>query len=291
MKKLLCFVLALAMLAGFGSALAMDVGEARAVIGADLTDDQISVVYESFGIERGSVTELTVTNAEERQYLEGLVDNAMIGTRSISCVYIEILEEGSGLEIATNNISWCTENVYINALATAGIADARVIVSSPIAGISGTAALTGIYKAYEDITGEELDDVAKLVGTQELVITQELADEIGSYDAAAIVNELKLILAETENMTDDEIRAEILRIAADYDVALTDGQVDQLIELCRSLEKMGADELLNTVQSVQNTIQKLAEAQSTAQRVISTVKEFISSVGEFFDKILSFFGL
>lgn len=291
MKKFLCFVLALTMLAGFGSVLAMDVGDARAVIGADLTDDQIAVVYESFGIERGSVTELTVTNAEERQYLDGLVDDAMIGTRSISCVYIEILEEGSGLEIATNNISWCTENVYINALATAGIADARVIVSSPIAGISGTAALTGIYKAYEDITGEELDDVAKLVGTQELVITQELADEIGSYDAAAIVNELKLILAETENMTDDEIRAEILRIAADYDVALTDGQVNQLIELCRSLEKMGADELLNTVQSVQNTIQKLAEAQSTAQRVISTVKEFISSVGEFFDKILSFFGL
>ena len=291
MKKILCYVLVLTMLMGFGSAFAMNVGDARAVIGADLSEDQIAVVYESFGIERGSVTELAVNNAEERQYLEGLVDDSMIGTRSISCVYIEILEEGSGLEIATNNISWCTENVYINALATAGIADARVIVSSPIAGISGTAALTGIYKAYEDITGEELDEVAKLVGTQELVITQELADEIGSYDAAVIVNELKLILAETANMTDEEIRAEILRIAADYDVTLTDGQVDQLVELCRSLEKMGADELLNTVQSVQNTIQKLAEAQSTAQRVISTVKEFVASVGEFVDKILSFFGL
>jgi len=291
MKKYICFVIVLSLLAGFGGALAMDVGDARAVIGADLTDDQIAVVYDSFGIERGSVTELSVTNAEERQYLDGLVEEAMLGTRSISCVYIEILAEGSGLEIATNNISWCTENVYINALATAGITDARVIVSSPIAGISGTAALTGIYKAYEDITGEELDDIAKLVGTQELVITQELADEIGSYDAAAIVNELKLILAETANMTDDELRAEILRIAAEYEVTLTDGQVDQLIELCRSLEKMGADELLNTVQNVQNTIQQLAEAQSTAQRVISTVKEFIASVGEFFDKILSFFGL
>ncbi len=43
--------------------------------------------------------------------------------------------------------------MYISALATAGITDARIIVASPFE-VSGTAALTGVYKAYEDMTGK-----------------------------------------------------------------------------------------------------------------------------------------
>ena len=46
------------------------------MIGADISSDEIAQVYKDFGIERGSVTELTVTNSEERTYLEGLVDES-----------------------------------------------------------------------------------------------------------------------------------------------------------------------------------------------------------------------
>ena len=143
MKKLLAVFLAVCLLTGLGSAFALDAGEARAVIGSDLTDEQAATVYSSFGVRRGDVPELKVTNAEERQYLDGLVDSAVIGTRSISCVYIEILPAGSGLDVSTNNITWCSKEMYINALVTAGIDDARVIVSAPWA-VSGTAGLTGI---------------------------------------------------------------------------------------------------------------------------------------------------
>jgi uncharacterized protein YpuA (DUF1002 family) len=122
-------------------------------------------------------------------------------------VYVEILPEGEGLQVEVSNISWCTREMYINALVTAGIEDAKLMVTSPIPGISGTAALTGVFRAYEDMTGEPLDDLAKLAGTQELVITSELADEIGSYDAVTIVNELKLLLPR-QGMTDEELCAD-----------------------------------------------------------------------------------
>ncbi|MEG1316686.1 MAG: DUF1002 domain-containing protein, partial [Oscillospiraceae bacterium] len=197
MKKFLSLFLAATLLMSLGSAFALNKGDARAVIGADLTAAQKASVYKTFGIEPGAVTELGVTNAEEREYLNGLVDPALIGSRSISSVYIEILGAGDGLKVDVSNINWCTKEMYVNALVTAGIDDAKLIVTSPIAGISGTAALTGVYKAYEDITGEKLDETAKLAGTQELVVTAELADQIGSLDAVAIVNELKLILDET----------------------------------------------------------------------------------------------
>lgn len=284
MKKLISALLAVCLLAGAVPALAVDAGEARAVIGANLTDEQIADVYKNFGISRGDVTELRVTNADERKYLSGYVDESVIGTNSISCVYIEVLDEGEGLDVTTSNINWCTSQMYVSALATAGITDAKIIVAAPFE-VSGTAALTGVYMAYEDITGEELDETAKLVSTQELTLTAELADKIGSYDSVEIVNELKLLLGETRNMTDEQLRAEIVSIASDLGVTLTDTQINQLISLCRSLEKLNPDELKAKVESVQNTIAKLGQAKETVSNFLTGVKNVWNSIVDFFKNI------
>ncbi|MEG1241373.1 MAG: DUF1002 domain-containing protein [Oscillospiraceae bacterium] len=290
MKRTISILLVVCLLMGIGSAFAMNEGDARAVFGADITADQKAAVYKAFGVEPGKTTELTVTNAEERQYLDGLVDTALIGSRSISCAYIEILAAGKGLDVSTSNISWCKKEMYVNALVTAGITDAKLIVTSPVAGISGTAALTGIYKAYEDITGTKLDETAKLAGTQELVVTAELADEIGSADAVAIVNELKLILSETVNMNDDQLKKEIQKIADAYNISVSEGQMDQLVKLCRSLEKLNPDELKAKVEGIQKTISKLAGAKETVANVVESVKSFFVSVGNFFANVFASFG-
>ena len=284
MKKLISALLAVCLLAGAVPALAVDAGEARAVIGANLTDEQIADVYKNFGISRGDVTELRVTNADERKYLSGYVDDSVIGTNSISCVYIEVLDEGEGLDVTTSNINWCTSQMYVSALATAGITDAKIIVAAPFE-VSGTAALTGVYMAYEDITGEKLDETAKLVSTQELTLTAELADKIGSYDSVEIVNELKLLLGETRNMTDEQLRAEIVSIASDLGVTLTDTQINQLISRCRSLEKLNPDELKAKVESVQNTIAKLGQAKETVSNFLTGVKNVWNSIVDFFKNI------
>jgi uncharacterized protein YpuA (DUF1002 family) len=289
MKKTISVVLAVLMLASMCTAFAADSGhECRAVIGADLTDEQIDQVYKTFGVKRGDVTEMTITNADERKYLEGYVDESLIGTKSISCVYIEVTDEGSGLDVTTNNITWCAPEMYVNALATAGITDAKVIVAAPF-DVSGTAALTGVYKAYEDITGQKLDENAKLVGTQELGVTADLANEIGSYDSTSIVNELKGILSETKDMSDDELRAKIGEIAKEYNTTLTDTQTDQLVKLCRSMEKMNTSELLDRVNEVKSTVKKMAEAKTKAVGFIQKVQNVITSVADFFNDLISHF--
>ena len=284
MKKTVSLILAFLML-GSCLSLADSIEDSRVVIGADLDEDEIAYVYDSFGIERNEVKELTVTNSDEREYLEGLVDDSLIGSRSISCIYIEALDEGEGLDVSVKNITWCTPDMYKNAMVTAGITDAKVQIAAPF-NVSGTAALTGIYKAYEDITGEKLDEDAKLVGTQELTITAELADEIGSADSTAIVNELKLILDETKDMTDDELREEIKKIAAEYDVTLTDSQIDQLITLCRSMEKLDIDALKQKVEEVQQYLKDIVKKHGEIKQFLSNVAE---TVTEFVNKIIDFF--
>ena len=286
MKKTTAVLLAVCIILSAGSSAFADNIQSRAVIGADLTPEQVNAVYNMFGVSRGSVIELSMTNAEERAYLEGYVDSSIIGQYSISCVYVELSNSSTGMDVTTSNITWCTAEMYIAALATAGITDARVIVAAPFE-VSGTSALCGIYKAYEDMTGQPLSDIAKLVSTQELTITGELAEEIGSMDSMSIVNELKLMLDETRNMTDEQICSEIREIAAQYNVALTDAQVGQLLDLCRSLEKLDSDSLLERVQDVQATLGRVSEAKTKVVGFFQTVKKVVTSVQSFFDKIKS----
>lgn len=288
MKRILSICLCLLLLLSV-AAPAWAENQSRTVIGADLSPEQVEAVYQSFGLRRDDVVELTMTNAEERRYLEGLVDERVIGSRSISCVYVELLPEGSGLSIATNNVTWWTEEMYISALTTAGIKDARIIVSAPFE-VSGTSALSGIYKAYEDMTGLSLDELAKQVSTEELTITGDLAQQIGNMDSTSIVSELKLVLNETKNMSDDEIRAIITEIAGRYNVHLTDTQINQLISLCRSLENLNPDQLRQRVEEVQGTLQKMAEAKTKVESFAQDVKNVMESVSGFIDKLRDFLG-
>ena len=288
MKKTISLILA----ALFGVCLIMPAamaatiapGEQRITMGADLSDAQRASIYEFFGVERGTIKELTVTNSEERSYLEGLIPDERLGRVALSCVYITVLDAGSGIKVETNNINWCTEQMYINAMITAGIADASVKVSAPYP-LSGTAALTGIYKAYEDITGEKLDEDAKAAAAEELITTGELAEFIGSEEATRLINELKKILNNIKSMTDDEVRAEIRRIAAQCNISVTDSQVEQLLTLCRTLQNLDVENLQSRLLGWLDTVDNLSSVSSWFAKIWRSVLEFLTSIfGGFFGK-------
>ena len=290
MKKTISVFLTLLLLLSFTVSAFAYGNQSRAVIAADLSEEEIAQVYQAFGVSRGSVIELRVTNQEERQSLEGYVDPSLIGSRAISSVYVELLPSGSGMDVSTYNITWCTPAMYMSALATAGITDAKIVVAAPY-GVSGTAALTGVYKAYENMTGKPMDDLAKLISTQELTITGDLASEIGSMDSTAIVNDLKLMLDETKNMSDAQLRETILQIAGEYNVNLSEQQIRQLIQLCRSLEMLDTEALRMRVEEVQGTLNKVSGAKMESSGFIGGVMKVIDSIGGFFDRIGRYLGL
>ena len=110
-------------------------------------------------------------------------------------------------------------------------------------------------------------------------------------DSTSIVQDLKMMLDETQNMTDDQIRQEIVQIAAQYNVTLTETQINQLISLCRSLEGLDADQLKSRVEEVQNTLNKVSTAKTQVVGFVNSVKKVVTSVASFFDKIKDIIGL
>ena len=289
MKRIVSLLISIMLMFGLAVPALADNNVSCVVIGANLSDEQVAQVYEYFGIARGSVTELTVTNAEERKYLEGLVSEEVIGKNSISCVYVELMAEGSGISVSTHNISWCTADMYKNALETAGITDARIIVAAPFE-VSGTAALTGIYKAYEHITGNELDSEAKQVSTEELTITGELSDLVGSEDAAAVIREVKDILNETGKMSDEDLRATVKQVALDYDLVLNDSELNRIVQWCRKLEKLDIDSIVEHVNQIQETVGKVSKAKDNVVNFATKVHNFFVTISGYVDTIKGWFG-
>lgn len=290
MKKVFSVLLCAILFFSFSSAsFAAEGSIARTVIGADLTEDQISSVYQAFGIPRGSITELRMTSELEHKFLDGSVDSSVIGTRSVSCVYMELLPAGSGIHVTTTgNITYFSSEMYVSALSTAGISDVNIIVDAPFE-VSGTGALAGIYYAYEDIRGAGISEQAKSVSGQELAVTGELADTIGSLDAADIVSDIKNGLEEASSMSDDQLRELITAVTKQYNVSLSSAQIDQLITLCRSLLSLDEAGLLDKVQEIQGTIDKVSNAASGIASFFRTVKNIFSTVFEFFGKIKAAF--
>jgi uncharacterized protein YpuA (DUF1002 family) len=282
MKRILIALVVLSVLLAPVSAFAAP-GDARVAVGNDLTVFQKGVVYDYFGIEEGSVEEFIVTIDDEREALAGIVPEEKMGSRSISSVYIQEREAGSGISVTAHNITWVTPEMYMAALGTAGVKDATVIVAAPT-GVSGTAALTGIYKCYEDITGEELDDLAKEAANEELVRTGELAEILGSEQALEFMAELKKALAESENMSDDELRQIIRDTAKELDITLTDQQVEQLLSLVRKLAAMdlSPEELLDQAKRIQKSLEKLQQTQEKA-------KNFFTAVSNAWNKVVDWF--
>ena len=158
-------------------------------LGANLTQEQKTSMYEYFGTSADQVETIEVTNADERKYMEGIASEEQIGTRTYSCSYVEPTSDG-GIQVKVANLTYVTSSMIASTLTTSGVENCNVVAASPIA-VSGTGALTGIMMAYETASGETLDEGQKAAATEELVTTGELADAVGDEAATGIMNDVK----------------------------------------------------------------------------------------------------
>ena len=243
-------------------------------LGADLNQQQQEQMLKLFNVKADEVKIIKVTNQEERDYLEGLVSSDKIGTRAISSAYVAPLDEGEGLVVETHNISWVTKEMYANAMATAGIENARVVAAAPFS-VSGTAALTGIMKAFEEISGDELDEEAKKIANEELVTTGELGEDIGKDEAAALIKEIKERIIRERIKNPEDIKRIILEIAKELNIQLTEEQINQIIELMKKISKLDLD-----IDKITSQLKKITEGLDSIRKTVEENKGILQRIWE-----------
>lgn len=210
-------------------------------LGADLSEDERNTVMDLMGVDDPDNYEvLYVTNADEHKYLDSYVSSDQIGSRALSSVLIKE-KSGDDIDVEIHNIGYCTEGMYRNALQTAGVEGADVVVAGPFE-ISGTAALVGTIKAYEEMSGETVDDEVIEGAVDELTTTGEVGEEIGDKEAAeGIVSQVKEELADNPDMSDEEIEESIREAAEEAGYDLSEETIQKIKEMIQNLQGLDID--------------------------------------------------
>ena len=259
--------------------------------GADLSpEDRVSVVRDfalPSDVDPGQIPTITVNHAEETRLLSPVAPPEVIGTRAVSSVYIEGSSQGEGLRISTKNTTWVTPAMYANALATAGVRDALVIVTAPTA-VSGTAALAGIFKSYAVLTGRALTPGAQEAAVDELIGTGELGQVYGQDQAVRFMHAAKEEVVGSQAASAETIRPIVERVAREQNLNLTVVQIQRVTEVMIRLSKLNLKpaDLQTQLKNFAEQVQKPGGTSGLIARIIaflqSIFKQLTGFVGRLF---------
>ncbi len=245
MKRMIAMFLAVCM-AVSASALALADGtgtetKGYLVLGEDLTSQELETVLSYLQVEDTDdyVVSYT-TNEQEHEAFDSYLSASVVGSRALSSILLVPGEEGDGISVTSYNITYCTVEMYQNALISAGVEDVAIYIAAPYA-VSGTCALVSAMNAYATLTGEEISEASADAAVDELVTTGELGDAIGSNDTAAeLIALLKQQLLE-QDLSEDELSDAIDDACEEMDVTIDDDLKQKIIDLLLKLKETDID--------------------------------------------------
>ena len=262
-------------------------------LGANLSAAQRATMLKYFGVNENDVVVIEVNNQQERKYLQGVATEAQLGKKTYSCAYVEPTKAGSGINVKTANITWATSSMIASILSTVGIEDANVVAAAPFP-VSGTGMLTGIMIAFEDATGEALDETKKEIASEELIVTGDLADQIGGEGAqdkaTGVINDIKTEIIKNNTSDTIQIAETINNITNNYNITLTPSQEKQIQDLMEKISQQDYDynsmkDALNSVKD--NVNESLIEAGVIKPTFFESIKNWFTGIGEWISGIFS----
>lgn len=291
-KHFLSLALAAAVLVTGTIPVFADSSDTYVALGADLTAGQKAKVLQMMDLTEDDLNDVNVTvitNQMEKEKLGDYLPANVIGSRALSSVKVENRDSG-GIDVTTQNISYCTVGMYKNALITAGVKNADVTVVAPTY-ISGTAGLVGAMNAYEGLTGKKLDSDNQDAAVYELVTTGDLGSQLGSKeDAENLIALAKQKVASGDLKSDEDIMQAIKEAAKELNISITDDQANMILDLMKKISKLdlSQSELKQQASDIYDRLQSLGidMSQYDKQSFIDKVSDLL---GQFIDFCKSLF--
>ena len=253
-------------------------------LGADLTDAQKNTMMNYFKADASQVQVITVNNQEEHDLLGKYIPSEQIGTRTLSCAYVKPTQSG-GIKVRTANLNYVTCNMIATALSTAGVTNCEVVAACPYE-VSGTGALTGVMKAYESASGEQLDSAKKDLAAKEVVVTGDVAKQVGQDNATNIINQAKMQIIGDNVQNADEIYNIVNNIAVQNGISLSQDELDTIVSLLQQIAQQNYDiqEMKKTLENIQQNLEQ-SKAEEEGQPTPTPIEADVADEGSGEDDI------
>lgn len=296
MSIILLFVFALPVYASTGAtdtdSINEKLGPPVIVYGGNLTDEQRQQVQELLEVDKDQDrVEYDVLGEDALKYIDGDPH-----ARMFSSAKIVRQEDGNGLTInivTPENITQVTEEMYANALLTAGVENATVDVASPVT-VTGHSALTGIYKAY-DAEGEELDKERMELANEELDVATDLAEKEGmsKEKVGQLLTEIKQMIAEQNPVTREEVEQIVSEQLDKLEINLSEQDRQMLVDLFEKMRNLDIDfgavqsQLEDIASNLVNKAEELGLDQGFWEKVAQFLSDLLKSLSDFFGGLFS----
>ncbi|WP_045521628.1 DUF1002 domain-containing protein [Neobacillus niacini] len=237
--------------------------------------------------DTSKVKEITVSGEDLVKYIKGDRHSNMYSSAKITRK-----DSGEGLvinQVTPENITEVTDEMYANALLTAGIQDAVVEVASPVK-VSGHSALVGIYKAYDEGEGATLNLERTEVANEELNLATDLAKKEGLNQdkVSELLTEIKKEIAEQNPATKEELAAIIDEKLKTLEINLSAEDRQLLLDLFEKMRDLNINfdnvksQLENLTQDIQQRIEEAVGDKNFLQQVADFFKGLIESIKSIF---------
>ncbi len=258
--------------------------------GGDLTPEEQVVVFRDFplpqNVKSSEIKSLKVTNEEEWSLLKGLVPDEQIGAKAVSSIYVERLNMGEGIKVQTKNLTYITPHMLANAMVTSGVSDVNIFATAP-GPVSGTAALTGIYKCYEELANRTLSAYAKRTAAQELIETADLGEKIGKEQTAIFMERAKERVISENATTKPEVVKIIQQGAREQNIKIADEDQEVLADLLLQIKSLNLN--ITKLQTQLKNFKAKKETQPEPSQT-SFFTQIIAFIQSLFKQLFSFAG-
>ncbi|WP_066188464.1 MULTISPECIES: DUF1002 domain-containing protein [Gracilibacillus] len=215
-------------------------GKPKLVLGEALSDqdkDKVRTTLNATDPEQ--VDEYIVTAQDLVNFIGGDPSSNMY-----SSALITRKNEGHGVVVnivTPDNITQVTNEMYANALLTAGVENALVEVASPLR-VTGHSALTGIYKAF-NVEGEALDEERMEVANEELDVATDLSEESGidQEKVTQLLSEIKQQIAEQNPATKEDVERIVSEQLEQLNIELSPEDREMLTNLFEKMRNLDID--------------------------------------------------
>ena len=144
-------------------------------------------------------------------------------------------------------------------------------------------------KAFEDATGESLDESKKELASEELIITGDLGEDIGADKATGIVNDIKTEIIKNNTSDTIQIADTINNVTNNYNVTLTAEQQKQLEELMEKISQQdyNYNEMKDTLNGIKDTITEKLDAigEGPSKGLFESIKNWFKGIGDWFKNL------
>ena len=158
-----------------------------------------------------------------------------------------------------------------------------VIVTAPFE-VSGTGALTGIYKGYE-LQGVALDEDKKKLASEELIITAELGQECGEETSDLITDIKQEVVSAEKDLSEDEIKDIVENKAVEYNININSQTIDKIVDLLSKIQEKDYSIASFTTKVNEELSGVVGKVESTG--VLEKIKGFFQSIVDFIKNFFS----